>query len=66
MVNIGNFWQFLAVQTSLSGDQYNATRSNMNIATYKLPALPYAYNVSRFFSVFFFCSGPVFYFLGRT
>ena len=49
MVNIGNFWQFLAVQNPLSGDQYNATRSNMDIATYKLPALPYAYDVSSFF-----------------
>ncbi|KAH8882291.1 manganese superoxide dismutase precursor [Thozetella sp. PMI_491] len=44
MVNVGNFWQYLAVQSSLSGEQYNSTHSAMAVSTYTLPKLPYAYD----------------------
>lgn len=47
MVNFGNVLQgyLAATQQMLSGDQLNNTK--MAITTYTLPALPYAYNVSR-------------------
>ena len=48
MVNLSGFLQYLAIQTplnSVSTDQLNATR--MAVTTYELPALPYAYDVSR-------------------
>ncbi|KAK3984766.1 manganese superoxide dismutase [Cladorrhinum sp. PSN332] len=47
MVNIGNIWQYLALQSplqSLSGDQLNATTNNMAVTSYTLPQLPYAYD----------------------
>lgn len=46
MVNIGSFWQFLALQSPLQspspGDQLNLT--SMAATTHTLPALPYAYD----------------------
>lgn len=48
MVNIGNLWQYLALQSplqslqSMSGDQLNLTK--MGLTTYSLPPLPYAYD----------------------
>lgn len=47
MVNVGNLWQYLVLQSPLqshSGDQLNAT--TMSVSTYTLPQLPYAYDVS--------------------
>ncbi|KAL2261936.1 hypothetical protein VTK26DRAFT_2971 [Humicola hyalothermophila] len=47
MVNIGNLWQYLALQSPLqqpmSGDSFNLT-NKMGLATYTLPTLPYAYD----------------------
>ncbi|KAK4223516.1 superoxide dismutase [Podospora fimiseda] len=49
MVNLGNIWQYLALQSplqSISGDQLNAssTTAKMAVTSYSLPQLPYAYD----------------------
>lgn len=47
MVNIGNLWQYLALQSplqSMLGDSFNLTTTNMGLTNYTLPTLPYAYD----------------------
>ncbi|KAM7210929.1 superoxide dismutase [Rhypophila decipiens] len=43
MVNFGNIWQYLAVQSPLQAP-FSGNATTMNIKTYSLPELPYAYD----------------------
>lgn len=47
MVNIGNLWQYLALQSplqSMSGDHLNHTHTKMALTAYALPTLAFAYD----------------------